>query len=506
MSAAPDRALSTVVREDAGLPLHSVDLLAASALWLDGLLEAVCVVDGQSLLVIDANPSACQLLGQSREVLRGLPVTQLLTSPEDAVFWLEVQHGTCEPLHSDTLVACAGGDYRRIERRVHRLALADGRCVFVLGMLDRSAQHAAEERLEKLLSELRATIESTADGILVTDLHGAIQGFNRRFSQMWNVPEALLVQRDDVAIYQWMRSQVENDLQYGSRLDAIADAPLLEGHDTVTLKDGRVLERVTLPQYGRGLPIGRVFSFRDITDRLAAQARLHLAATVFESSLDPIFITDADYGLMAVNQACQNLLGQSAQALVGRQLDALFFDPSGQLVLAEVLARLPVTGRWDGELSCLGAQGVPVPVRVSLVYETESGSGVQAVGLRNTHCIGVAHDLSERHADRQRIRDLAYTDSLTGLPNRMLLAERMDHAIAVARREEQTLAVLFIDLDRFKHINDSLGHQYGDRVLVEVAQRIKHCLRVVDTVARQGGDEFVAILHNCDVQIGRAHV
>ncbi len=166
-----------------------------------------------------------------------------------------------------------------------------------------------------------------------------------------------------------MQRSVADPAAYAERLAAIQDATMLQTSDVFKLHSGRVLERVTLPQLSRGQPIGRVYSFRDITDRLAA---------------------------------------------------------------------------------------------------------------------------------KQRIEQLSHTDALTGLPNRRLLTDRVEFALAMAQRDGTSFAMLFLDLDRFKHINDSLGHQFGDRVLVDVAERIKSCLRQVDTVARLGGDEFVMLGHQVD--------
>ena len=119
---------------------------------------------------------------------------------------------------------------------------------------------------------------------------------------------------------------------------------------------------------------------------------------------------------------------------------------------------------------------------------------------RTLHYIAFVKDLADKLAAKQRIEELAYTDALTGLPNRQVLSERTEFALALARRDNQPFAVLSVDLDRFKHINDSLGHPFGDRVLVEVAHRIRSCVREVDTVARLGGDEFVLLIHQADAR------
>ncbi|MGE4052808.1 MAG: putative bifunctional diguanylate cyclase/phosphodiesterase, partial [Piscinibacter sp.] len=234
---------------------------------------------------------------------------------------------------------------------------------------DCGAQQRTERELELAAAELSATLESTADGILVTDLAGRIRRCNRRFAELWALPDDLLLERDDAAIADWMRRSVADPAAYGRRLDEIAEATLLQASDELHLHGGRVLERIVMPQCSRGRPIGRVFSFRDITERIAAS---------------------------------------------------------------------------------------------------------------------------------RRIETLSHTDALTGLPNRSLLAERVGRALALAAREGEPFALLLLDIDHFKHINDTLGHAFGDRVLVEIGERLTGSVRQIDTVARLGGDEFVLLAQRSD--------
>ena len=472
--------------------------IAQYATLLDALLEAVCLVDGRTLHLVTVNQAASQLIGEPRELLLGKRVTELAVTPEDQVFWDEVAHA--EPgqentasLHSESMLPRADGSLLMVERRVQSLRSPDGELFFLWTVLDRSAQHESEEKFERLLSEMRATLESTADGILVTSLSGKIQAFNRLFSHLWRIPNNLLTQRNARAIYHAMRSQVE-DLQACDRRQAeITEDSLLEASDTIRLIDGRVLERVTQPQLGRGVPIGRVFSFRDITERLRNEERLRLAAKVFESSIDAIFVSDAEHRIFTANSACNRLMERRADELLGERLTDLLTLPNEPEGLEQILNGLPVKHRWEGELHYHRADGSDTPLLVSLVHMSGENGGPM-------HCIGHAHDLTETLADKRRIHDLAYRDALTGLPNRIVLNERVEQAIAIAERDHSTFAVMFIDLDRFKYINDTLGHSFGDMVLVQVANRVKKCLRPYDTMARLGGDEFVVILHQADVR------
>ena len=472
---------------------------------IDSLLEAVCLVEPLGLRIVAANAAAGTLFGVAAESLVGQPVIELVAAPEDECFWEDMAAGVAivegAQIHSDTFVRHADGRLLPVERRVNRVWMRPGQAVFVLGLRDQSAQRAAEDELEKLVAELRATLESTAEGILVTDLHGGIRGCNRLFAQLWALPPELLTQRDDRAILDWMRAQVIDSESFSERLRELNESPLLRASDLLRLRSGKVLERVTLPQYGRGRPIGRVCSFRDITEQLASAARLQLAAQVFESSLDAIFITDGMHRIVAANASCEQLMGLPRAELIGMATDTLLFHPhapgQGAGWFEPLREQLAERGVWEGELWRRKADGGLLPGQVSLVrMAAGEGTGSDA----DVRHVGFFKDLTETVAAQKRIEELAFTDALTGLPNRVMLTERLEFALAMSQRHRTPFALLFLDLDRFKLINDSLGHLFGDRVLVDVAERLKTCVRQVDTVARLGGDEFVLLLSQTDAR------
>ncbi len=461
---------------------------------IDGMLEGVWLVDVIELRILACNRKAADLLGVAPQALVGRPVVELAATPEDVYFWEDVAAGLSDHILSETLLLTADNTTVPVERRVSRVVLPDGATAFVVGLRDQSEQRRVEDELEKLVAELRATLESTADGILVTDLNGAIRGYNQRFAELWALPQELTTRRDDAAVYDWMARHVADPAGYAARLAAISQTPLLEAIDTLALRSGTVLERVTLPQYARGRPIGRVYSFRDITQRLADEARLQLAAKVFEASLDAIFVTDPDFTVVAANPACERLTGRKRAEIVGASIESILTGSISQEHFdALVRSQLDANGFWEGEAWHRDGEGATLPCHASLVR-------VQDADGRVLHYIGFFKDLSETVNARKRIEELAYTDALTGLPNRLLFAERVDFAINLATRDHGGFALLFIDLDRFKQINDSLGHQFGDRVLIEIAERIKDCLRQVDTAARLGGDEFLVLLHKADTR------
>ncbi|WP_394778031.1 EAL domain-containing protein [Undibacterium sp.] len=458
---------------------------------IEGMLEAVLLVDPIQLRILGANRSAHTLLRLPADSLMGTAVVELAAAPEDVFFWEDVAAGLSDNIFSETLLQRQDGSTIQVERRVSLVRVGLDNSVYVVAIRDHTSQRQVENELEKLIAELRATLESTADGILVTDLDGAIRSYNHLFAKLWGLPEELLTQRDDAAIYSWMDKCMVDAGHYMERLGTIARSPLMEATDVLVLRSGKILERVTLPQYARGRPIGRVYSYRDITQRLADEARLQLAAKVFESSTDAIFITDGEQKIITTNPSFERLTSYNEQEMIGQTPRDFFSEQSNDNQVETLLEELEIKGFWEGELWNRRKNGHAYLCMISLVR-------VQDEDGKTIHYIGFFKDRTETHTAKQKIEELAFSDTLTGLPNRLLLAERIKQSISVASRGNSTFALLFIDLDHFKQINDSLGHPFGDRVLIEVTERLKKCIRQVDTASRLGGDEFVLLLHQAD--------
>lgn len=457
----------------------------------EGLLEAVWVVDPTSRCILSANRAAARLQQLDDDALTGVCVDDMVATPEDRLFWQTLDPASGDSLHSETQLRRADGSTVWVERRISRVDTDQGKSVYLVAMQDKTQQRQTEQRLEELVAELRATLESTADGILVTDLDGGIRAFNHQFAALWELPEALLLRKDDDAIHGYLAQHVPDSAPYQQRLAQIQRTPLLEGTDVLVLRSGRVLERLTRPQLARGRPIGRVYLYRDITERSATEAQLKLAAKVFESSLEAIFVCDPQQRIVVCNPVAEQMTGHSSQTLQQRSARELFYSPTQPNWLADLDDKLLNHGYWEGEIWLRQPDGSATVLQASWVVLRD------AQGNALNHVLFVK-DLSEKLAAQQRIEQLAYTDALTGLPNRLMLTERVGLAIRLAQRNGAPFAVLFLDLDRFKSINDSLGHLFGDLVLVEMAARLKQCLRQTDTLCRLGGDEFVIHLHDAD--------
>jgi diguanylate cyclase (GGDEF)-like protein/PAS domain S-box-containing protein len=235
-----------------------------------------------------------------------------------------------------------------------------------------------------------------------------------------------------------------------------------------------------------GSPVSALASFTDVTEQKADEERRLLWAQVLESSSDAIVVTDGERRIVRANRAFEEMTGFSEAEVIG-ELPGLFrSDQHDASFYAEMLGTLVKTGRWRGEVWHRRKDGSLFPALVSLTSVQRGG--------RTTHFVAIAADLTERKSTAERLEFLAQHDALTDLPNRALFEGLLAQAVAGARREGSELAVLCVDVDLFKTVNESLGHSAGDEVLRQVASRIRGCLRSSDVLSRPGGDEFLVLL------------
>lgn len=237
---------------------------------------------------------------------------------------------------------------------------------------------------------------------------------------------------------------------------------------------------------------------RDISARLASdeelirnQEHLRLSATVFENTAEGVVITDADIAILDVNRAFTDITGYEREEVLGKDPTMFKSGRHDESFYQDLWRSVEETGQWRGEIWNRRKDGSVFPewLTISAVY---SDDGV----LLNY--VGVFSDISSIKNSQEQLEHLAHHDALTGLPNRLLFNAHLKHAISHAKRTQTNLAVVFLDLDRFKMINDSFGHTVGDELLKQVADMLVNTLRVDDTVARIGGDEYVLLLEDID--------
>jgi diguanylate cyclase (GGDEF)-like protein/PAS domain S-box-containing protein len=234
-----------------------------------------------------------------------------------------------------------------------------------------------------------------------------------------------------------------------------------------------------------------VLAASDVTERRIAERERLLAAQVFENAGEAMLVTDMESRVLSANPAVRTITGYDPAELVGRATTVLRSEREESEVYAELAASVERTGRWSGEIWSRRKDGTDYVAALSV-----STVDAEAAALRRR--VIVFSDVTERKLADERMWHQANYDALTGLPNRRLFRERLQHELDRARRSGATVAVLLFDLDRFKEVNDSLGHDQGDALLVEIAQRMSEHVRTTDVVARMGGDEFAVVLSDVD--------
>lgn len=232
----------------------------------------------------------------------------------------------------------------------------------------------------------------------------------------------------------------------------------------------------------------RVFgNIMDITKSKLAEEMLRLSSTVFNTVDEAILVSDADNRIIMVNPAFTRVTGYSPEDVIGENPRLLSSGKHDAAFYREMWKQLAATGSWCGEMWNRRKNG-------EIYVEWASIKQVHDTHGKLTHYIAAFSDITLRKENEENIRHQAQYDALTDLPNRVLLFDRLRRALAQAKRDKTGLALMYVDLDKFKPINDNLGHAVGDQMLREVAKRIQGCMREADTVARIGGDEFVVLL------------
>jgi diguanylate cyclase (GGDEF)-like protein/PAS domain S-box-containing protein len=343
-----------------------------------------------------------------------------------------------------------------------------------------AAVRQSEERYRRLFTDSRAPM------LLIDPQDGAIVDCNRAATRYYGYDRERFCRMNIAAINQLPPDRVKQEMAQAvaeKRDFFIFPHRLAQGDiRQVEVRSGPI------DIDGRHLLYSII---HDVTDRIEAEARLRLAASVFATSQEGIMVCDGDNHIVEINPAFAAITGYSRNEVLGRNPKLLSSGRHSSGFYAEMWRALNETGQWRGEIWNRRKSG---EVYAQLLSITR----VAAEHNEPLRYVGVFSDISPLKQHEAELDRIAHYDPLTGVPNRRLLTDRLEQAIARARRSRRNLAVCYLDLDGFKPINDQYGHEAGDHLLIEVARRLQEIMRADDTLARLGGDEFVLLLNDLE--------
>jgi diguanylate cyclase (GGDEF)-like protein/PAS domain S-box-containing protein len=345
----------------------------------------------------------------------------------------------------------------------------------------------AHDDLRERESQLRTLVRTIPDLIWVKDLKGRHLRCNPQFERALGIVQDGAIGKTDYEIFP---SELADRHRAGD-LRAIETGEIQFEENETPGPGGRAVwfEVLKAPLRDEsGKTIGVVGIARDVSERRKVEEQLRIAATAFEAQ-EGIVILDADKRILRVNHAFVEMTGHVADEVVGKTPQQIARDPRAGELLSQIADRVERNGFWRGELPAQRSSGEIFPTWTTVAT-------VRGACGETTHYVITMTDVSDRKRAEKEIVNLAFYDRLTGLPNRRLLRDRLEQALAGCGRSGRHGALLFIDLDNFKLVNETSGHEVGDRLLIEVAKRLEACLGAAGGAARVGGDEFVALVED----------
>ncbi|MCG5513982.1 EAL domain-containing protein [Ectothiorhodospira shaposhnikovii] len=446
------------------------------------------LVDPEDGAIIDANPAACQFYGWDREQMRRMKISQInQLSPEDIQKEMQKARQQ-ERKYFQFRHRLADGSITHVEVYSGPINI-QGRQLLYSIVHDITEKIMTEQRLVETESLMRMASTLARLGWWQADLVSGRVYWSDEVCRIHDMPPGTIVALEDgirfyapesrPRIIEVFRACAEKGIPYDEEL-------------RIRTAKGRNLWVRTMGTPVRneaGIIIQATGAFQDITERKQTEERLQQSATVFDATSEGIIITDADAHILAVNRAFSRITGYSEDEALGRNPSLLSSGRHSQSFYEQMWASLHNAGHWRGEVWNRRKNGEMYPQWATI-------NAVRGDDGTITHYVAVFSDISDIKRTQEEIQRLAYRDPLTNLPNRLLFRTRLEQALLRAESRQSGVAVLQLDLDEFKHINDSLGHSEGDQILSEVADRLETVLQKDETLARMGGDEFAILVED----------
>jgi diguanylate cyclase (GGDEF)-like protein/PAS domain S-box-containing protein len=462
---------------------------------LDTMPSGISVVD-RDLNMILTNSRARTITGIPDELFADGQV------PLETVFRFNAERGEYGPGDVDELVHVRLERAKRFEPHQFERVRPDGTIIdirgeplegggFVTIYRDITEARHAKEALARESASLRAVIEHMPQGISVFDESLTLKHWNAGFVDVIELPADLV--RRDVHFDDLIRIPARRG-EYGpgdpeahvARIHALATQFLPHQFER-TRPNGKTHLVCGQPLNIDGVTRGFITTYTDITERREMEEALRLSATVFERSAEGIVLTDVKARIVRVNKAFTQITGYPEKEVLGKTPAVLSSGIQGDDFYQRMWQVLADRGHWSGEIINRRRSGMLYSEHLSITRVNDSEG-------RPSGYIGIFSDLTESRAAERQIERLSHFDALTGLPNRALLQERLSTAIDRARQNGSQFALLTIDIDRLSHINDTLGHHNGDKLLLAVARRITGSVDQQTTVSRHAGDGYAVIV------------
>ena len=363
----------------------------------------------------------------------------------------------------------------------------------LLGYLfaDIERKYDLELKLRSSTAQLKTLFNSAPDLIWLKDTKGTYQLCNHIFESFIGVKESELKGTTDKdyaneELVEFIRAGDLKAIETGQKV--VEEQWMTFAHDNRKV----LLEVTKTPVYDSEKKlIGVLGVAHDITKRSESEAKLRQSATVFESTLEGVYITDKDRNILDVNQSFIDITGYSREEVIGSNPKVLSSGKHDRAFFESMWQSINKTGQWRGEIWNKRKDQTTFPQWLAINTVKDSEDNV-------VNYVAVFTDITEIKQSQSKLDYLAHHDALTSLPNRYYFNQRLEQALNHAKRAESKLAILFIDLDRFKNINDSFGHTAGDHLLVHLSNSLKEKVRLEDTVARISGDEFIILFEDIE--------
>lgn len=482
---------------------HVVVAEAAEATWqalLDGSQDSLMVLQERrddmgnrlGFQVIRANRQARTWFGAQRPELIGTDLAELFPQPEYSLFFQRLHRArkTRSSITEEHVYRPWGSDQQAgTPTWLHHqiIPIPEG---IALVSRDTAEAHRALDALREQESFYRTLVDSLPIAVLAKSVRPATKD---QFL-VWNQAAAQAMQLPTQAVLGKTPHEVmpPEMAHHSAQQDALVlQEPLTHQFAGLTIRlprGDRIMDLIKTPVFGSDGEMDHILTIaRDITEQKQSAEKLRLASRVLEETGDAVVVTDSMDRVLMVNPAFTRLSGLTPSDVLGKNAELVGLSAMRDTEIQGIDLALRSQQRWSGESHQICQDGRKIDTWMSVsVMRNEAGRVVQHVR--------VFSDISALKARQRELIAQARHDSLTGLPNRRAFEERLAQAIARARRSKHTLAVLYVDLDGFKSINDQHGHATGDQLLMEVSRRLQSCVRTTDTVCRLAGDEFTVIL------------